>query len=40
MSSRYIFSVLIGVFLAVAFVAVVTTVKHLSHKQTIAMSRR
>ena len=40
MSSRYVLSALAGVFLAVVFVAVATTVKHLSHNQTVALSRR
>jgi hypothetical protein len=40
MNSRYVLSALAGIFLAVAFVAVVTTVRHLSHHQTVAMTRR
>ena len=40
MNSRYFLSALAGIFLAVAFVAVVTTVRHLSRHQTVAMSRR
>ncbi|SHN82528.1 hypothetical protein [Bradyrhizobium erythrophlei] len=40
MSSRYVLSALAGIFLAVVFIAVVTTVKHLSHNQTVALSRR
>ena len=40
MSTRYVLSALAGIFLAVAFVAVVTTVRHLSHQQTITLSRR
>jgi len=40
MNSRYVLSALAGIFLAVAFVAVATTVRHLSHQQTVAMSRR
>jgi hypothetical protein len=40
MKSRHVFSALAGIFLAVAIVAVATTVRHLSHHQTVAMSRR
>ena len=40
MYTRYVLSALAGVFLAVAFVAVVTTVRHLSHQQTVAVNRR
>jgi hypothetical protein len=40
MNGRYILSALAGIFLAVAFVAVVMTVRHLSHHQTVAMSHR
>ena len=40
MYTRYVLSALAGVFLAVAFVAVVTTVRHLSYQQTVAVNRR
>ena len=40
MDSRYVFSALAGLFLAVAIVAVATTVRHLSNQPTATVDRR